>query len=85
MKSENSEKNNLNSEAPITLKLNDIHRYENTANIFQKAFVSLQCNCALCNTNLEITILKQDPDEIKEEAFCPQCELRLRSKNYKIQ
>jgi len=85
MKSENTSKNILNSDLKTHLKLNEIHRYENTVNVFQKAFVSLQCNCALCNTHLEITVLKQDNDEIKEEAFCPQCELRLRSKNYKIQ
>jgi hypothetical protein len=76
---------NKPAQTKSNLKLNDIHFYENTKNIFQKAFVSLQCNCALCNTNLEICISQETDGEIKEEAFCPQCELRLRSKNYIIQ
>ncbi len=68
-----------------SLKLTDIHYYENTSNVFQKAFVSLQCNCSLCATNLEISVSALDNGEIKEEAFCPQCELRLRSKSYTVQ
>ena len=85
MKSENTAKNGRSVESKIYLKLHDIQYYENTANVFQKAFVSLQCNCALCCTNLEISVALQDNGEIKEEAFCPQCELRLRSKSYTLQ
>lgn len=85
MKSENTVKNIIATNAYTNLKINDIHYYENAENAFQKAFVSLQCNCALCNTNLEISVFSQDNGEIKEEAFCPQCELRLRSKNYTVQ
>ncbi len=74
-----------NTNIHFKLKLNDIHYYENTANVFQKAFVSLQCNCSLCATNLEISVSALDNGEIKEEAYCPQCELRLRSKSYTVQ
>lgn len=63
-------------------RLEEVQYYENAANPFQKAFVALQCNCALCATNLEIAVTAQDNGEIKEEAYCPQCELRLRSKNH---
>ncbi len=66
------------------LKLEDVQYYENAANPFQKAFVALQSNCALCATNLEIAVTTQDNGEIKEEAYCPQCELRLRSKNHTL-
>ena len=77
----------MKTENSITtkLKLCDIRYYENTVNTLQKAFVSLQCNCALCCTNLEINVSAQDHGEIKEEAYCPQCDLRLRSKNYLLQ
>jgi hypothetical protein len=81
MKSENSTK------LPLTQKLtiNQINYYENASNVFQKAFVSLQSNCSLCTTNLELSVSVLDNGEIKEEAFCPQCELRLRSKSHTIQ
>jgi len=81
MKSENSTK--LNTVQSITI--NQINYYENTSNVFQKAFVSLQSNCSLCTTNLELSVSVLDNGEIKEEAFCPQCELRLRSKSHTIQ
>ncbi len=68
------------------LKLEDIHYYEKTENTFQKAFVSLQCNCALCASNLEIKIIASDiVNEIREEAHCPQCKIRLRSKSHSLQ
>ena len=38
------------------LKLDDIKRYERTENTFQKAFVSIQCNCVLCATPLQIKV-----------------------------
>lgn len=63
-----------------SFNISEIQYYENAKNTFQKAFVCLQSNCSLCATNLEITVSRQDTGEIKEEAFCPQCALRLRSK-----
>jgi hypothetical protein len=81
MKSENSTKLPLTQ----TMTINQINYYENTSNVFQKAFVSLQSNCSLCTTNLELSVSVLDNGEIKEEAFCPQCELRLRSKSHIIQ
>lgn len=81
MKSENSTK--LSSIQTMTI--NQINYYENASNVFQKAFVSLQSNCSLCTTNLELSVTVMDNGEIKEEAFCPQCELRLRSKSHTIQ
>ena len=62
-----------------------VRHYENTQNIFQKAFVAVQCNCALCATELVITVSTVNNGEIKEEAFCPQCDLRMRSKVHTIQ
>lgn len=67
------------------LKIEDIHYYENTSNVLQKAFVSVQSNCALCANNLEITVSSTESGEIKEEAFCPKCDMKLRSKNHTMQ
>ncbi|MFN3453349.1 MAG: hypothetical protein ACK41T_00215 [Pseudobdellovibrio sp.] len=70
------------------LKLEDIHCYEKTENTFQKAFVALQCNCVLCSTPLKMKISPTQDNqnnEIKEEAFCPQCNIRMRSKNHTLQ
>lgn len=68
-----------------TIKLEDVHYYENAANVFQKAFVAVQSNCALCASNLEISVNPQDDGQVHEEAFCPQCEIRMRSKNHVLQ
>lgn len=68
-----------------TLKISDIHYYENVDNVFQRAFVSIQCNCALCANNLEIAISSHQPGEVKEEAFCPKCDMKLRSKSHILQ
>ena len=68
------------------LKLSDLPRYEKTENTFQKAFIALQCNCVLCATQLELKVTStEDTSEVKEEAFCPQCNIRMRSKSHKIQ
>lgn len=68
-----------------TLKIVDINYYENAASMLQKAFVSIHCNCALCANNLEIAVSSTDAGEVKEEAYCPRCEMKLRSKNYVLQ
>lgn len=68
------------------LKLSDLPRYEKTENTFQKAFIALQCNCVLCSSQLELKVTpNEDAIEIKEEAFCPQCNIRMRSKSHTIQ
>lgn len=67
-------------------KLTDLPRYEKTENPFQKAFIALQCNCVLCATSLELKVTVTEINgEIKEEAFCPQCNIRMRSKSHTIQ
>lgn len=68
------------------LKLSDLPRYEKTENTFQKAFIALQCNCVLCATQLELKLTSQENSiEVKEEAFCPQCNIRMRSKSHTLQ
>lgn len=62
-----------------------ISYYENTQSTNQKAFVDLQCNCALCNSPLELKFESINSTEVKEEANCPQCEIRARAKIYQVQ
>lgn len=68
------------------LKLSDLPRYEKTENTFQKAFIAVQCNCALCASLLDLKVTASDElGQIKEEAHCPQCNIRMRSKNHTMQ
>lgn len=64
--------------------MKDINYYENTNSANQKAYLKLQCNCALCNSPLELKFENLDTGEIKEEATCPKCELRARAKIYSL-
>lgn len=59
--------------------------FENADKPQQKAFIKAQNNCVLCNTVLEIKHTKGDePGQVKEEAFCPQCEVKTRAKNFTL-
>jgi hypothetical protein len=65
--------------------MKDINYYENTESAKQKAYVKLQCNCVLCSTALELKFETTTDGEIKEEATCPQCEIRTRAKIHSLQ
>lgn len=58
-----------------------VNYFENAENIQHREFIISQNNCILCGTVLE---LRHVPDSvtssIKEEAHCPQCEVRTRAK-----
>jgi hypothetical protein len=65
--------------------MKDINYYENTQSANQKAYLKLQCNCVLCNSTLELKFEPLLDGEIKEEAHCPDCEIRTRAKIYLLQ
>ena len=65
--------------------MKDITDYEKTDSPNQQAYVKLQSNCVLCNTALELKFENLGEGEIKEEATCPQCELRTRAKIHSLQ
>lgn len=65
--------------------MKDISYYENANAAHQKAYLQLQCNCVLCNTTLELKFEVAGEGEIKEEATCPQCEIRTRAKIHALQ
>lgn len=59
-------------------------------NYFEKAetnqhreFIISQNNCILCGTVLELKhIADRGTDEIKEEAYCPQCSVKTRARTH---
>lgn len=65
--------------------MKDITYYENTNSANQIAYLKLQCNCVLCNSALELKYESLNEDTIKEEATCPQCEIRTRAKIHMLQ
>ena len=65
--------------------MKDVSYYEKTDSATQTAYLKLQCNCALCNTPLELKFETITAEEIKEEATCPQCEMRTRAKIHSLQ
>ncbi len=65
--------------------MKDIQYYEKTDSMTQKDYLKLQCNCVLCNSSLELKFEVLDDLEIKEEAHCPQCEIRTRAKIHSLQ
>lgn len=67
------------------MAMKDISYYENAQTISQTAYLKLQCNCVLCNTNLELKFEPHGESEIREEATCPQCEIRTRAKVHSLQ
>ena len=62
-----------------------INYYEKTDSAKQQAYLKLQCNCVLCNSALELKFESIDGLEIKEEANCPECEIRTRAKIHSVQ
>ena len=79
------EQKNENYPISAEVSINHALRFEKIQTIEQKNFVALQCQCTLCASDLVITVYRQaSAEEIKEEAKCPQCQLRLRSKIHLI-
>lgn len=63
-----------------------IHYFENVETPQHQEFVAAQNQCVLCNNPLELVHTKvEEIYAIKEEASCPQCDLRNRRKVYPLQ
>jgi hypothetical protein len=67
------------------MAMKDINYYENADSANQQAYIKLQCNCVLCSTALELKFESLGEGEIKEEATCPECEIRTRAKIHSLQ
>lgn len=53
---------------------------------YHHEYIEMQDTCALCGTVLEINV-ETYPGSVtlKEEAFCPSCNIKTRVKDHKIQ
>lgn len=62
-----------------------INYFENIETKGHQEFVSAQNRCVLCNNPLELSHEpSEDKSTIKEEAHCPQCDLRNRRKVHAV-
>jgi hypothetical protein len=67
------------------MELGKVQYFERVETTIHREFINAHNNCVLCSTVLELRHLRSEKDlEIKEEAYCPQCDLRTRAKNYTI-
>lgn len=68
------------------MQLGKIHYFEKVETNQHREFINAQNHCILCSNVLELRHVRVDEvKEIKEEAHCPQCDLRTRAKTYSVQ
>ncbi len=78
--------NKINEDLISAPAFGKVEYFERIENPLHREFVDSQSNCVLCSTVLELKHqTTQEKIEIKEEAYCPQCEMRTRSKSYILQ
>jgi hypothetical protein len=62
-----------------------LNYFEQINSDHHREFVNAHNNCVLCGTVLELRHLPlADSPSIKEEAHCPECEMRTRAKIYTL-
>ncbi len=67
------------------MELGKVQYFEKIETKTHREFVQAHNNCVLCSSVLELRHIRADEgSEIKEEAYCPQCDLRTRAKNYTL-
>ena len=68
------------------MELGKVQYFERVESTNQQEFVNAHNNCILCGTVLELQHVRvpETPSSIKEEAHCPECELRTRAKIYTL-
>lgn len=63
------------------MEYNKINYFEKVDTPKHREFIISQNNCVLCGTVLELRhVADKSSGNIKEEAHCPQCEVRTRAK-----
>jgi hypothetical protein len=59
--------------------------FENVETPQHKEFIHTQGHCVLCRNKLELRHFPQKQDhQIREEAYCPECDVRARAKVYTL-
>lgn len=65
------------------MDLGKIQYFERVESNHHRDFIQAHNNCVLCSSVLELQHKRvEEGAEIKEEAYCPQCDLRTRAKNH---
>ena len=59
-----------------------INYFENAKTIQHREFIISQNNCILCGTVLELKHLSTEDAKVKEEAYCPHCDVKTRAKTH---
>lgn len=62
-----------------------INYFEKIEHPKHQEFINAQNHCVLCGTVLELNhISDANEGQIKEEAYCPDCDVRTRAKIYSL-
>lgn len=65
------------------MEYSKINYFEKADQPHHREFIISQNNCILCGTVLELKhIADRESSEVKEEAFCPQCEVKTRNRTH---
>ena len=68
------------------IEIGKVQYFERVETTLHREFIQSHNNCVLCASVLELRHVKNsETSEIKEEAYCPHCDLRTRAKNYSLQ
>ena len=67
------------------MELGKVQYFERVETKTHRDFIQAHNNCVLCSSVLELRHLRsEEAIEIKEEAYCPHCDMRTRAKNYTL-
>ena len=68
------------------MELGKIHYFENIENHSHREFIQAHNHCILCRSVLELRHIRVvETSEIKEEAYCGQCDVRARARIHSVQ
>lgn len=67
------------------MEFGKVQYFERVETSTHREFIQSHNNCILCSSVLELRHIRVEAQaEIKEEAYCPQCDMRTRTKNYTL-
>jgi len=65
------------------MELGKVQYFERVEKKHHREFITAHNNCILCSSVLELRHIRvEEGAQVKEEAHCPQCDLRTRAKTY---
>lgn len=67
------------------MEFGKVQYFERVETTNHREFIQAHNNCILCSSVLELRHVRAEQAlEIKEEAYCPHCDMRTRTKNYTL-